>query len=143
MSFIRDFQPHVALVLLTTEAPWMVEPINPRSVKRSVSLPLLQVPAVHPNDDQNGSQPERQTLAEAPHLPIPLVEGLPPRPESRRQTRNPAQARPSEPRLQYRGSSKYKGVSWSDRSSKWRAQMWFGNKVGTPAFRCHARLSSV
>ena len=28
-----------------------------------------------------------------------------------------------------RKSSQYKGVSWSERSSKWRAQMWYGNKV--------------
>lgn len=30
---------------------------------------------------------------------------------------------------QHRGSSKFKGVSWSERSGKWRAQMWYGNKV--------------
>ena len=28
------------------------------------------------------------------------------------------------------GSSQFKGVSWSSRSGKWRAQMWFGTKVG-------------
>lgn len=39
------------------------------------------------------------------------------------------------PVRQYRGSSRFKGVSWSDRSGKWRAQMWFGNKVnGCPFY---------
>eukprot|EP00884_Botryococcus_braunii_P009510 jgi/Botrbrau1/18560/Bobra.0367s0009.2 len=28
-----------------------------------------------------------------------------------------------------RGTSKYKGVSWSERSHKWRAQLWHDNKV--------------
>lgn len=27
------------------------------------------------------------------------------------------------------GSSRFKGVSWSVRSGKWRAQMWLGAKV--------------
>ena len=30
-----------------------------------------------------------------------------------------------------RGSSRFKGVSWSGRSGKWRAQMWHGAKVGS------------
>lgn len=32
-------------------------------------------------------------------------------------------------RSSVRKSSQYKGVSWSERSHKWRAQMWYGNKV--------------
>ena len=30
------------------------------------------------------------------------------------------------------GTSRYKGVSWSNRSRKWRAQLWFSNNVRCP-----------
>lgn len=29
----------------------------------------------------------------------------------------------------HQGTSQYKGVSWSERSRKWRAQLWHENKV--------------
>lgn len=29
----------------------------------------------------------------------------------------------------HQGTSQYKGVSWSERSKKWRAQLWHENKV--------------
>ena len=32
----------------------------------------------------------------------------------------------------HQGTSQFKGVSWAERSKKWRAQLWFGNKVLPP-----------
>ena len=29
----------------------------------------------------------------------------------------------------HQGTSQFKGVSWAERSKKWRGQLWFGNKV--------------
>lgn len=63
---------------------------------------------------------------------VPSSRSTSPLPQSQGRKRARAAARPS--RQPFRGSSKYKGVSWSERSCKWRAQMWFGNKVRRPPF---------
>jgi hypothetical protein len=41
----------------------------------------------------------------------------------------------------HQGTSQYKGVSWSDRSKKWRAQLWHGHKVCTSAVHLVCQLS--
>lgn len=58
----------------------------------------------------------------------PAVESVQ-RQNVKRRQKPPAAPSLSHPRQPSSKTSKYKGVSWSERSSKWRVQVWFGNKV--------------
>ena len=133
------------LCTVHSPSPWVQGPWLPADVRRSRSEELDCGRSRAATLRQSDLVPASRSGS-----PAPQPQSLPPRQAGQKRGRATAAAAAADPapaaaRLQSRGSSKYKGVSWSERSSKWRAQMWFGNKVRLPPVsgRCLAPNAKV